>query len=222
MSYSFKSGYYKEGNRIFIKIPFNVWDTCGEKGNIPVKVFIDDINFECKLIPKGNGEYVLPINKGIFNKLGCSREFNVEFTILEQLTRINNNSSYDKDNPIRHIESINYLSQPSDGYCGQTCVAMLAGISVDEVIQIMKSTKWQASISKILETLDYFGFTYKKPVYIHGKKVNFPKCCIINTRSGEKNHLLVYFDGLFYDPSSGVTDKCQYENIISYIEINCM
>lgn len=37
MNYSFNSGYYKEGNRIFIKIPFNVWDTCGKKGLIPVK-----------------------------------------------------------------------------------------------------------------------------------------------------------------------------------------
>lgn len=219
MNYSFKSGYYNEGNRIFIKIPFNVWDTCGKKGNIPVKAYIEDITFECKLIPKGNGEYLLPVNKEIFYKLRPSGEFDIKFTILEQLTRINNNSPYNKDNPIRHIESINYLKQPTDGYCGQTCLAMLAGISVDEAIKIMSSTKWQASISKVLEALDYFGFTYKKPVYIHGKKVTFPKCCIINTRSCEKNHLLIYYNGVFYDPTSGVTDDYKYENIISFIEI---
>lgn len=219
MNYSFKAGYYKEGNRIFIKIPFNVWDTCGKKGNIPVKALVDDMNFECKIIPKGNGEYVLPVNKDIFNKLCCSSEFDVKFTILEQLTRINSNSPYDKGNPIRQIESISYLKQPTNGYCGQTCIAMLAGISVDEVIKIMRSTKWQASISKVLETLNYFGFIYKKPVYIHGKKVKFPKCCILNIRSCEKNHLLIYFNGVFYDPTSGVTANYQYENIISYIEI---
>ncbi|GEM_PF-2396976 len=26
MEYSFKSGHYNEGNRIFIKVPFNVWE----------------------------------------------------------------------------------------------------------------------------------------------------------------------------------------------------
>ncbi len=219
MTYSFKSYHYNEGNRIFIKIPFNVWDTCGKKGNIPVKAFIDDIIFECKLIPKGKGEYILPVNKDIFNKLSSNGELDVKFTILEQLTRINNNSPYNKDNPIRHIESINYLKQPANGYCGQTCIAMLAGISVDEVMKIMKSKKWQASISKVLETLDYFGFSYKRVVYTQGEKVNFPKCCIINVRSPVKNHLLVYFDGVFYDPTSGVTDDYQYEDIISFIEI---
>jgi hypothetical protein len=220
MNYSFKSGYYYEGNRIFIKIPFNVWDTCGKKGNIPVKAVIEDITFECKLLPKGNGEYVLPVNKDIFYKLKSSGEFDINFTILEQLTRINNNSPYSKDNPIRHIESINYLKQPANGSCGQTCLAMLAGISVDEIIKIMRTTKWQASISKVLETLDYFGFTYKNPVYIHGKKMTFPKCCIINTRDSEKNHLLIYYNGVFYDPTSGVTDDYKYENIISFIEIS--
>lgn len=222
MNYSFKSGYYKEGNRIFIKIPFNVWDTCGKKGNIPVKAVIDDITFECKLIPKGNGEYILPVNKDIFNKLSPSSEFDVKFNILEQLTRINKNSPYDRGNPIRHIESIIYLKQPTSGYCGQTCIAMLAGISVDEVVKIMKSTKWQASISKVLETLDYFGFSYKKPVYTHGKKVKFPKCCITNIKSCMKNHLLVYFDGIFYDPTTGVTNDYRYEDIISYIEIEIL
>ena len=123
--------------------------------------------------------------------------FDVEFTILGQLSRINNNSPYDKGNPIRHIESINYLKQPTSGYCGKACLAMLAGVSIDEVVKIMKSTKWQANISKVIETLDYFGFSYEKPVYTHGERVKFPKCCIINIRSCPKNHLLVYFDGVF-------------------------
>ncbi len=219
MNYSFISDFCKEGNRIFIKIPFNVWDICKVKGNIPVRVVIGDIAFECKLIPKGNGEYVIPVNKDVLGELNSGIEHSVQFTLLKQLTRINNNSPYSKDNPIRHIESIGYIRQPDKGCCGQTCLAMLAGISVEEVIKIMKSNKWQASYSKVLETLDYFGFSYKKTVYTYGKKVEFPKCCIINVRGMPKSHLLVYFDGVFYDPTSGVTQDYQYDSIISYIEI---
>lgn len=220
MIYSFDSGYYKDDNRIFIKIPFNVWDTCGKKGLIPVKVFVEKISFECKLIPKGNGNYVIPVAKDVFNKLSLSNEYSVQFNILDQLTRINNSSPYTKDNPIRRIDKIKYLKQEKSGYCGQTCVAMLAGISVDEVVKIMKSTKYQASISKVLETLDYFGISHNKPVYTHCQKIQFPKCCIINARGNKKNHLLVYFDGIFYDPSVDIMDNYQYENIISYIEIS--
>ena len=129
MRYSFKAGYYKNGNMIFIKIPFNVWDTCGKKGLFPVEVCIEGVTFECKLIPKGNGEYVIPVNKDVFSKLTSSSEFDIEFSLLKQLTRINNKSPYSKNNPIRYIDSISYLKQPENGCCGQTCLAMLAGIS---------------------------------------------------------------------------------------------
>jgi hypothetical protein len=220
MEFQFISSCQKDGNRAFVSIPFNVWDTCGKKGLIPAKAVINDTTFECKLIPKGNGKYVLPINKAVYSKLSSDNKFVVRIIILEQLTRINNNSPYSKDNQIRQIDSISYLKQPENGCCGQTCLAMLAGISVEEVIKIMKSTKWQASISKALETLDYFGFSYKKPVYTHGQKVDFPKCCIINVREIPKGHLLVYFDGVFYDPTYGIMNDYQYEIIISYIAIN--
>lgn len=219
MQYSFKSSYHKAGNRIFIKIPFNVWNTCGKKGLIPVKVVIEGIAFECKLIPKGNGEYLIPVSKEVFKKLNTSDVFDVQFTLIDQLTRINNNSPYSKENPIRSIDSINYLKQPQNGSCGQTCLAMLAGISFDEVIKVMKSSKWQASMSKVIETLDYFGFSYKKPVYTRGKKVNLPKCCIINVRGENKSHLLIYYDGNYYDPTYGISHDYRDENIICYIEI---
>lgn len=222
MQYSFKSTYQQEGKRVYIKIPFNVWETCGKKGLIPVEVGIDRITFECKLLPKGNGEYIIPVNKDIFDKLNLSSEFVVQFNLLDQLKRINHNSPYNKDNPIRRIDSIHYLKQPQNGYCGQTCIAMLAGISVDEVIKIMKSTKWQASMSKVLETLDYFGLTYKKPIYTQGQKVEFPKCCIINIRGDKKSHLLVYYNGTFYDPTFGIMHDYQYENIICYLEIKTL
>ena len=40
MEYSFRSGYYNEGNRIFIKVPFNVWDTCVKNVNGSFRIFL--------------------------------------------------------------------------------------------------------------------------------------------------------------------------------------
>lgn len=219
MIYNFKSIIHKEGNRAFIKIPFNVWEKCGQKGLIPVKVEISDISFECKLVPKGNGIYYIPVIKEVCKKIDFDNELDVHFKIIDGLSRINSNSPYSQEHPIRKIDGITYIKQTHNGCCGQTCLAMLAGISVDEVIKIMKSSKHQASISKVIETLNYFGFSHKKPAYTKGRNVQLPKCCIINVRGENKSHLSIYYDGIYYDPTQGILPVYPYENLISYIEI---
>lgn len=37
MTYKFPERIFKQGNRYFIKIPFNVWEECGQKGLVPVQ-----------------------------------------------------------------------------------------------------------------------------------------------------------------------------------------
>ena len=61
MQYTFEGKKIVDGNRTFIDIPFNMWDITGRTGNIPAKVVVDGILFECKLIPKGNGCYYIPV-----------------------------------------------------------------------------------------------------------------------------------------------------------------
>ena len=51
MIYRFTAPIDTEGSRAFIKIPFHVWEVTGLKGNIPCRVSILGISFECKLIP---------------------------------------------------------------------------------------------------------------------------------------------------------------------------
>ena len=47
------------------------------------------------------------------------------FQIIDGLTRINHDSPYSKQHPIRKIDNIQKLVYPKEGYCGQTCIAML-------------------------------------------------------------------------------------------------
>lgn len=63
MAYTFEETIFRSGNQYFIKIPFNVWEECNQKGLIPVKVSIEGCTFECRLIPKGEGIYYIPIKK---------------------------------------------------------------------------------------------------------------------------------------------------------------
>ena len=152
MKYKFSEEIYSEGVRSFIRVPFNVWEETGLKGNIPCRITIGDVSFECKLLPKGSGNYVIPMTKKIFAGLEIGKEYDVEMETIGQLSRINRNSPYSKENPIRKIDSISNIPI-TPGFCGHTCVAMLSGVTLSDAIALMG--KESASWSKILEALDH-------------------------------------------------------------------
>ena len=85
MIYRFSAFIYTEGGRTFIKIPFNVWEETGLKGNIPCRVSILGHSFECKLIPKGNGKYLIPITKKTLSALEPEKEYEIGMEPIEML-----------------------------------------------------------------------------------------------------------------------------------------
>ena len=221
MKHSFKSNLFKEGNRTFIKIPFNVWDICGQKGLIPIKVSVDTAFFECKLIPKGNGIYYIPVTKAIMSKITSNQNLDISFEVISGLSRINHDSPYSKENPIRKINSITSLIQPRTGLCGQSCIAMLAGVSIEEVILVMNSDAWDISWAKILETLDYYGICYAdKMIYTRGKEAILPQCCILSERTETCNHFLLHYKGTYYDSVLGELNLYDKGKMIGYLEIS--
>ena len=208
MIYRFSAFLYTESGRAFIKIPFNVWDETGIKGNIPCRVSIRGLSFECKLIPKGNGNYLIPITKKTLSELKSEEEYEIEMELIETLSRINHDSPYSKEHPIRKIDCIEAIPIQA-GFCGHCCVAMLAAVPLSDVVGLMG--KGHASWSKILEALDYYGISYAaKTVYPKGSSYQLPLCCIVNN----DNSFILWYKGSFY----GVTDV-DPQKTISYIEI---
>lgn len=206
MQYAFEGKKMVAGNRTFIDIPLNMCDITGRTGNIPVKVVADGNLFECKLIPKGNGHYYIPVKKVIAEKL--KETFEVSFEVVDTLSRINHDSPYSKNHPIREIDSIEEI-ETVPGYCGHCCVAMLTGVPLQDVLQVMGKAK--GSWSKIMETLDYYGIQYApKMVYPRGKAISMPQCCIAYIDGGFK----LWYEGRFY--GSEVTKQSK---VVSYLEI---
>lgn len=215
MKYTFSGKLIQQGTRYFIEIPFNIWEEWGRKGLIPVKVCIQDYIFECRLVPKGRGVYYIPVKKQMADQLGGSNDLGISFEVISGLTRINHDSPYSKENPVRKIDGIKSVTYPKSGYCGQICIAMLTGLSVEEVIDIMQSKAWQCSFSKLLETLDYFGISHDdKVIYTRGREFSLPDCCIVNVRADEISHFVLYYKGNFYDSSEIDPNK-----IIGYLRI---
>lgn len=214
MEYKFNEEIFKEGQRAFICIPFNVWEECGQKGSIPVSVTIEGITFECKLVPKGNGLYYIPVSKAVLEKFSVNKQLEVSFQLISGLSRINNNSPYSLERPIRKIDSINIVTPEKGGLCGQACVAMLSGVDIDEIINLMGR---KSSMSKVLEALEYFGIAHSdKMIYNVKKDRDLPKCCIINT----KGHLMILFDGKYYDPRVGILEEYDLSKITGFLEIS--
>lgn len=213
MACTFVEKIFKQGNRYFIKIPFNVWEEFGQKGMIPVKVSIEDYAFECRLIPKGEGIYYIPVTKKLVNQI--KDVVSVSFEVINGLTRINHDSPYSKENPIRKIDTIESVTYPKAGYCGQICIAMLTGLSVNEIVNVMQTKAWQCSFSKLIETLDYFGILHgDKIIYIKEKEFILPECCIVNIKDGKISHFVLYYKGKYYDTKPIILSK-----IIGYLEI---
>ena len=184
------------GSRALIRIPFNVWEETGLKGNISCRVSVSDVSFECKLIPRGKGVYCIPVSQRILSALAPEEEYEIGMEPIEALSRINHDSPYSREHPIRKIDSIEPIPVQA-GFCGHCCVAMFAGVPLSDVVALMG--KGRASWSRILETLDDYGISHaSKAVYTRGGAYPLPVCGIVNN----DNRFVLWYRGSF----CGVTD----------------
>ena len=71
------------------------------------------------------------------------------------------------------MKTIDYIKQPTEYLCGQACVAMLAGVTVEEVVSVMKNNKGTGK-KDIENALNYYGI----------QKYVFLKCFYRNTVIG--------------------------------------
>lgn len=217
MEYKFEQKVCARNNEGYMEIPFNVWEICKKEGDVPAKVTIDKTSFVCNLEPKGNGYYVIPISEKVMQQFQEDVYYPVTFFIM---VRSAAHSPYSTTNPIREIDGIEILLQPYDGLCGQSCIAMLAGISLEETINVMHCSEWQATMGKMIEALDYFGIGHDEQIiYTVGKEVQLPKCCIMMEKMGRYSHYLIHYDGKFYDSSAGILKEYDMSKMMGYLGI---
>lgn len=218
MKYTFYAKIDACENGCIMEIPFNVWEICKKEGDVPVKVAIEDTVFVCNLEPKGNGYYNIPIQENIMQHFKTDVEYKATFRITKSSAQ---DSPYSTSNPIRKIDSMEAVIQPHDGLCGQACVAMIAGLTLEEAINIMHCGEWQATMDKIVSALNYFGIDHSEEIiYTNGKDdIKLPECCVILEKMGRYSHYLVYYKGKGYDSNLGIIDHYDLTKIKGYMEI---
>lgn len=221
MKFIFDSATSIVNDQIVVEIPFNVWEVQknSNEEEYPVEVTTVEDTFTCNLLPKKDGYYYIPLtnSKKIFES-GVSHK--ISFRFLQEQPNPYKNSPYSYENPIRKIDGIEIVIQPWDGFCGQACVAMLAGITLDRANNIMNLREWQANMEKVVHTLEYLGIAHSNElIFTAGKIVELPHCAIILEKMGRFSHYLIYFDGKFFDPNSGILEEFDLSNMKGYLEI---
>lgn len=117
------------------------------------------------------------------------------------------------------MKKINYIKQPTDYLCGQACVAMLADVTVEEVVSVMKNDKGTGK-KDIEKALNYYGISQAKTMTKADNTSVLPRVCILKVLLPQYGHWILYYDGKYYDPEFGVTEELyQKARIQSYLEI---
>lgn len=222
MRYFFESKVEKQDKGYSIQIPFNVWEVCKQREVIQGDLVLDNKIIDCELHPKEKGIYEIRIEDESAVNVEPGSVHKILLHVNGSLIRMDQNSPYSFENPIRKIDSVEVIKMPEDGLCGQACVAMLAGVTVAEVISVMDCREWQATMGRVISALNYYGIDHTDIiVYTEGRETVLPKCAILMEKMGRFCHYLVHFDGKYYDSNLGEISEYDTSKLLGYLEIKC-
>jgi len=223
MRYLFESELTRKDNGFALDVPFNVWEVVKQRDAFKAEIVIGNEIVPCDLNPieKGRYELFFEPNPGMDLKEDYSYEMLLH--VHGSLAKMDGESPYSIENPIRKIDGIDILVQDGDGLCGQTCVAMLAGVSIQDVCDVMNCREWQATMGKLISALNYYGIDHSDIIVYssESENVKLPKCALMIEKLGRFGHYLVAYDGKFYDPNKGIMDEYDFTKLVGYLEIKC-
>lgn len=117
------------------------------------------------------------------------------------------------------MKSIKYIKQPTEYLCGQACVAMLAGVTVEEVVSVMQNDKGTGK-KDIERALNHYGIPQAKTMTKADNSSVLPQVCILKVLLPGYSHWILYYDGKYYDPEFGLMEELYPKaRIQSYLEI---
>ncbi|MGN0365684.1 MAG: hypothetical protein ACI4E5_07045 [Suilimivivens sp.] len=220
MRYFFDGRIVKQDNLYSIRIPFNVWEVSRMRDVIQADIVLDNKIIDCELLPQSKGNYIIHLQEDDISHIDINQTHKILLHINRSLIQMNQNSPYSFENPIRKIDHIDVIIQPADGLCGQSCVAMLAGVTIAEVISVMDCREWQATMGRVISALNYYGIDHSEViVYTEGHEATLPKCCIMMEKMGLYCHYLIHYDGKFYDSNLGVLTEYDMSKLLGYLEV---
>ena len=103
------------------------------------------------------------------------------------------------------VKKVEYIHEPTDLQCGQAVLAMLSGVSVNEIIDLLNNER-ETDLKQMFNSLDYYGIKYNRTRLLANVKEDLPKIALLSLETPRCWHWSLYFNGTFYDPEHGVMD----------------
>lgn len=223
MRYYFEGKIQVKDEEGYIDIPFNIWEVCKQRDVIKAVISIDDVSIACELLPIEKGDYRIHLDAQAMAQIAPKEMYHILLYVTGSLIKMDSHSPYSLEHPIRRLDHIDLIRQQNDGLCGQAVVAMLAGTTIEEVIEVMQCKEWQGTMGRVISAVNYYGIAHSDIIYYTqgASGVELPKCCILMERMGRFSHYLLHFDGKFYDPTLGMVENYDVTKLVGYLEIKC-
>ena len=100
---------------------------------------------------------------------------------------------------------INYIHEPTDLQCGQAVLAMVTGLTAEQVAEELHNDR-ETNLREMKSFLRSRGFTVSDDRIQVTDKEDLPPLCMLSCETPRCWHWLLFCDGVFYDPEHGVLD----------------
>lgn len=111
-----------------------------------------------------------------------------------------------------------HIFEPTPLQCGQAVIAMLADVSVKEVISIV-GTERETTLKDMKNALNAFKIGFNPERKEISDKNKLPEIAMLSLQTPHCWHWSLYFKGTFYDPEYGILDDFPPSNRRYYWEI---
>ncbi len=118
------------------------------------------------------------------------------------------------------IEKIKHIYEPNPLACGQAVLAMISGLNVNEIFDLVKTEK-ETTLKDMKMALSELGITYKNERVEVKNKSELPRVAMLSLETPKCWHWSLFFEGKFYDPEYGVLDDFPPSNRRYFWEIIC-
>lgn len=103
------------------------------------------------------------------------------------------------------VDIPNHIYEPTPLQCGQAVLAMLSGVSVEKIVDMLSNDR-ETTLKDMKTALNELGISFCDERKEVKEKSELPKIAVLSLESPHCWHWSLYFKGLFYDPEYGVLD----------------
>ncbi len=100
---------------------------------------------------------------------------------------------------------IQYIHEPTDLQCGQAVIAMVAGVTVAEVVDLLANDR-ETTLKEMRFAFDRYGYEMSAGRTQVERREQLPELCLLSLETPRCWHWSLYAYGRFYDPEHGVMD----------------